>query len=206
MGNLPYYITQDFLKQLLPLGHLVSHAVLLLQVSKTSLQLLCCLKRSPAIQPASNGTVLANCMLCGQTMITSTQVLHASKFESAQVSLSSKRFVFQEEAALRLTQTTPGASDFRAMSIETQYYSQATPLFTVPRTEFSPVPDVNGVVVDFALHLPEDRAVHDAQGFLAMVSNQTRLHRFVHFTYCMDLEDHHKECYRVCYKIDIISL
>lgn len=32
VGNLPYYITQDFLHQLLPLGHLVSHAVLLLQV------------------------------------------------------------------------------------------------------------------------------------------------------------------------------
>lgn len=78
--------------------------------------------------------------------------------------------MFQEEAALRLTQITPGASDFRAMSIETQYYSQATPLFTVPRMEFSPVPDVNGLVVDFALHLPDDRAVDDAQGFLAMVS------------------------------------
>ena len=75
------------------------------------------------------------------------------------------------------------------MSIETQYYSQATPLFTVPRTEFSPVPDVNGLVVNFALHLPEDRAVHDAQGFLAMVSNQIRSHRFVHFSNCM--EDHH---------------
>lgn len=56
------------------------------------------------------------------------------------------------------------------MSIETQYYSQAAPLFTVPKTEFSPMPDVNGLVVDFALHLPEDRAVDDAQGFLAMVS------------------------------------
>ena len=75
----------------------------------------------------------------------------------------------QEEAALRLTQVTPGASDFRAMSIETQYYSRATPLFSVPRTEFSPVPDVNGLVVDFKLHLPEDRAVADAEGFLAMV-------------------------------------
>ena len=55
------------------------------------------------------------------------------------------------------------------MSIETQYYSQATPLFTVSKTEFSPVPDVNGLVVDFHLHLPEDRAVSDAEGFLVMV-------------------------------------
>lgn len=61
------------------------------------------------------------------------------------------------------------------MSIETQYYSQATPLFTVPRTEFSPVPDVNGLVVEFALHLPQDRAVADAEGFLTMVSSHSAM-------------------------------
>ena len=83
----------------------------------------------------------------------------------------------QEEAALRLTQVSPGASDFRAMSIETQYYSRATPLFTVPKIEFSPVPDVNGLVVDFALHLPEGRAVADAERFLAMVSSISKAKR-----------------------------
>jgi len=72
---------------------------------------------------------------------------------------------------LRLTQQDPGASDYRAMSIETQYYSQAHCLFTVPKTEFSPVPDVNGLVVNFALHRPEERAVADSEGFLALVSN-----------------------------------
>lgn len=74
------------------------------------------------------------------------------------------------------------------MSIETQYYSQATPLFTVSRTEFSPVPDVNGLVAEFALHLPEDRAVSDAQGFLAMVSASVRTAgcmALVHPTYHM---------------------
>ena len=89
--------------------------------------------------------------------------------EHAEWSLNPVTWCLQEEAALRLTQVTPGASDFRAMSIETQYYSRATPLFSVPRTEFSPVPDVNGLVVDFKLHLPEDRAVADAEGFLTMV-------------------------------------
>ena len=84
------------------------------------------------------------------------------------------RWRLQEEAALRLTQVAPGASDFRAMSIETQYYSRATPLFTVPKIEFSPVPDVNGLVVDFDLHLPEGRAVADAEGFLAMVSSLSK--------------------------------
>lgn len=59
------------------------------------------------------------------------------------------------------------------MSIETQYYSQATPLFTVPKTEFSPMPDVNGLVVEFAPHLPEDRAVADAEGFLTMVGSHS---------------------------------
>ena len=76
----------------------------------------------------------------------------------------------QEEAALRLIQLVPGASDYRAMSVETQYYSHAKPLFTIPRTEFSPMPDVNGLVVDFALILPEARAVADSESFLAMVS------------------------------------
>ena len=88
--------------------------------------------------------------------------------------LNPVRWCLQEEAALRLTQVAPGASDFRVMSIETQYYSQATPLFSVSKTEFSPVPDVNGLVVDFNLHLPEDRAIADAEGFLAMVG---RLHK-----------------------------
>ena len=78
----------------------------------------------------------------------------------------------QEEAAVRMIQETPGASDFRAMSIETQFYSQATPLFTIHKTEFSPMPDVNGMVVDFALRLPQERALTDATGFLAMVSIQ----------------------------------
>ncbi|DBA85801.1 hypothetical protein WJX77_005407 [Trebouxia sp. C0004] len=105
IGNLPYYITQQFLEQLLPLGHLVSNAILLLQ----------------------------------------------------------------EEAALRLTQLDPGASDYRAMSVELQYYCQARHLFTVPKTEFNPVPDVNGLVVDFALYQPDDRAVANAEEFLAMV-------------------------------------
>jgi len=70
---------------------------------------------------------------------------------------------------LRLTQLDPGASDYRAMSVELQYYCQARRLFTVPKTEFNPVPDVNGLVVDFALYQPEDRAVADAEEFLAMV-------------------------------------
>lgn len=105
IGNLPYYITQDFLRQLLPLGLLVSNAVLLLQ----------------------------------------------------------------EEAALRLTQLQPGAFDYRAASLEIQYYSEARCLFTIPKSEFSPVPDVNGMVVDFALHLPEDRVVSDAGSFLSLV-------------------------------------
>ncbi len=55
------------------------------------------------------------------------------------------------------------------MSVELQYYCQAHRLFTVPKTEFNPVPDVNGLVVDFALYQPEDRAVANAEEFLAMV-------------------------------------
>ena len=76
----------------------------------------------------------------------------------------------QEEAALRLTQLQPGAFDYRAASLEIQYYSEARCLFTIPKSEFSPVPDVNGMVVDFALHLPEDRVVSDAGSFLSLVS------------------------------------
>ena len=79
----------------------------------------------------------------------------------------------QEEAALRLTQLNSGASDYRAMSIELQYYCQTHRLFTVPKLEFTPVPKVNGLVVDFALYPPEERAVADATGFLAMVSKGT---------------------------------
>lgn len=59
------------------------------------------------------------------------------------------------------------------MSIELQYYCQTHCLFTVPKGEFTPVPKVNGLVVDFALYPPEQRAVADAAGFLAMVSKGT---------------------------------
>ena len=55
------------------------------------------------------------------------------------------------------------------MTVEVQFYSQARCLFTVLRSEFSPVPKVNGVVVEFALHKPADRAVENSDAFLAMV-------------------------------------
>ena len=79
---------------------------------------------------------------------------------------------FQEEAALRLTQRTAGASDYRAASVQTQLYSDAQCLFKIPKREFSPVPKCNGMVVNFGLYLPEDRAVadSDAKAFMALVS------------------------------------
>ena len=76
----------------------------------------------------------------------------------------------QEETALRLTQLEPGAFDYRAANIETQLYSNAKCLFIVPKKDFMPIPDCNGMVVDFELYPPEQMAVADAKTFLAMVS------------------------------------
>ena len=85
--------------------------------------------------------------------------------------------VWQEEAALRLTQVAPGGPDYRAMTIEVQYYSQPRCLFTVPRSEFSPVPKVNGVIVLFEMRKPAESAGADGEGFLAMVSQSNfKLH------------------------------
>ena len=76
----------------------------------------------------------------------------------------------QEETALRLTQLEPGGFDYRATNIETQLYSNAKCLFVIPRHDFMPIPECNGMVVDFELYLPDQMAVADAEAFLAMVS------------------------------------
>lgn len=64
------------------------------------------------------------------------------------------------------------------MTVEVQHYSQARCLFTVPRSEFTPVPKVNGVVVEFAMHKPAERAVADSAAFITMVRTlcSLRLH------------------------------
>lgn len=85
----------------------------------------------------------------------------------------------QEEAALRLCQIAPGAADYRAMTVEVQCYSRARCLFTVPRAEFTPVPKVNGVVVEFAIHTPAERAVVDSAAFIAMVRANARASRYL---------------------------
>ena len=76
---------------------------------------------------------------------------------------------------MRLTQTVPGAPEYRAATVEVQYYSQTKCLFTVPRAEFDPMPKVNGVVVEFALRKPAERPIAESDAFLAMVLIRTAL-------------------------------
>ena len=82
-----------------------------------------------------------------------------------------------------MTQLEPGAFDYRAANIETQLYSDAKCLFVVPKRDFMPIPDCNGMVVDFELYPPEQIAVADAKTFLAMVSYLDYITYLLHMTH-----------------------
>ena len=95
--------------------------------------------------------------------ITSDVLLHL--YEAARGNLLRRAvLMMQREVADRIT-AAPGISDYGALSAFTQLHTQATPLFTLPPSAFSPPPDVYSTVVrlDFAPRFAELRV--DAENF-----------------------------------------
>lgn len=76
--------------------------------------------------------------------------------------------MMQKEVASRL-QASPGEKAYGSLSIAVQYYSEVNILFDVPRTVFSPQPNVDSVVVEF---IPREQApvtVLDQRFFDALI-------------------------------------
>lgn len=142
VANLPFYITKDFLQMLLPMGDIVSHVYLLLQVCMHALG-----KRLPwglmllldavwvflldfvtcMYNPVHTHPFLAH----GHTPILCTHSLHHHV-----------QTLTQEEVATRLIEGGPGDRDYRAANLELLFYSQPKYLFTIGRTSFFPPPKV----------------------------------------------------------------
>ena len=79
--------------------------------------------------------------------------------------------MLQLEAAQRLCNETPGNSDFRAMSVVVDFYSQATGSLHIGRQSFEPPPNVDCQMVRFVLRHPDKRlAVPSEQSLLRLVN------------------------------------
>lgn len=78
--------------------------------------------------------------------------------------------MLQDEVGVRLTQEDPGAADWRAMNLLTQYYSAPRYLFKIDRRKYHPAPKVHGAVVAFDLTPPSRRlSVPDEGEFVKLI-------------------------------------
>ncbi|XP_059634090.1 ribosomal RNA small subunit methyltransferase, chloroplastic [Cornus florida] len=108
VSNLPFNISTEVIKQLLPMGDIISEVVLLLQ----------------------------------------------------------------EEAALRLMESSLPASEYRPINIFINFYSDPEYKFNVPRTNFFPQPNVDAAVVAFRLKQVADYPqVSSTKSFFSMVNS-----------------------------------
>lgn len=78
--------------------------------------------------------------------------------------------MLQHEVAIRLIDNAPGKPDWRAMNIIVQYYCDTKYVFRVDRFKYTPVPKVDGAVVEFKLKTPAERLqVPSEKDFISLV-------------------------------------
>lgn len=65
--------------------------------------------------------------------------------------------MLQHEVAERLVHNSPGSSDWRAINIILQYYCEMKYVFRIDRSKYTPVPKVDGAVVEVLLKPPSER-------------------------------------------------
>jgi len=65
--------------------------------------------------------------------------------------------MLQHEVAVRLIENSPGSTDWRAMNIILQYYCDAKYVFRVDRFKYTPVPKVDGALVELQLKSKSER-------------------------------------------------
>ncbi|KAK9757996.1 hypothetical protein RND81_01G199500 [Saponaria officinalis] len=108
VANIPFNISKDVVKQLLPMGDIFSEVVLLLQ----------------------------------------------------------------DEAALRLVDSSTRSSEYRPISVFVKFYSDPEYNFKVPRANFFPQPNVDGAVVTFKLKQPSNYPpVSSTKSFFSLVNS-----------------------------------
>ncbi|GIL83214.1 hypothetical protein Vretimale_11273 [Volvox reticuliferus] len=84
--------------------------------------------------------------------------------------ISDLHIMIQHEAAVRLTERTPGGPEWRAANIRTLFYSRPRYRFRISRVKYDPVPGVDGALVTFSLLPPGARpAVPSERAFHALV-------------------------------------
>lgn len=65
--------------------------------------------------------------------------------------------MLQHEVAVRLIENSPGSTDWRAINIILQYYCDAKYVFRVDRFKYTPVPKVDGALVELRLKSKSER-------------------------------------------------
>ncbi|GLI59942.1 hypothetical protein VaNZ11_001994 [Volvox africanus] len=84
--------------------------------------------------------------------------------------ISDLHIMIQHEAAVRLTERTPGGPEWRAANIRTLFYCKPRYRFRISRLKYDPVPGVDGALVTFSLLPPGARpAVPSERAFHALV-------------------------------------
>ncbi|KAM3397623.1 ribosomal RNA small subunit methyltransferase, chloroplastic isoform X1 [Capsicum galapagoense] len=79
--------------------------------------------------------------------------------------------LLQEEAAVRMVDSSLRSSEYRPINIFINFYSEPEYKFKVPRTNFFPQPKVDAAVVSFRLKQPVDYPpVSSAKSFFSMVN------------------------------------
>ncbi|GLC33506.1 hypothetical protein PLESTB_000082500 [Pleodorina starrii] len=85
--------------------------------------------------------------------------------------ISDLHIMIQHEAAVRLTERTPGGPEWRAANIRTLFYCTPRYRFRISRLKYDPVPGVDGALVTFSLLPPGSRPeVPSERGFHTLVS------------------------------------
>lgn len=83
---------------------------------------------------------------------------------------SSLVLMLQHEVAERLIHNSPGSSDWRAINVILQYYCDAKYIFRVDRYKYTPVPKVDGAVVEILLKPQSERMpVPSEREFVSLV-------------------------------------
>lgn len=78
--------------------------------------------------------------------------------------------MLQHEVAERLVHNSPGNSDWRAINVILQYYCDMKYICRIDRFKYTPVPKVDGAVVEVLLKPPSERmAVPSEKDFVALV-------------------------------------
>lgn len=79
-------------------------------------------------------------------------------------------FMIQDEVAKRLCMRKPGSSEYRAMTIVVQYFSDPQYMLKISKGVYYPQPKVDGALVDFALKSEDGKyASIDSNAFVDMV-------------------------------------